>query len=185
MFNNRQSDIIERSTYQDEFETRAYDSTTETLSDSTEAHAFNSRIPDNFDRILHYDLYNAGQEVRDRNETYSQYTSAVNIDANPSSTTMQFKGLNKEEIYTDLRYGVDAKSETRVSLRGKVMLFLMTAVIALLSVLVVFNTALLNNMNKLIEEKSAQIETLKEEKTALDKDLEEIMNIENASNNAQ
>ena len=185
MFNNRQSDIIERCTYQDEFETRAYDSTTETSSVSSEAHAFNSRIPDNFDRILHYDLYGAGQEVRDRNETYVQYTSAVNSDANPSSTTMQFKGVNKEEIYKDLRHEVVYDQTTKVSLRGKVMLFLMTAVIVLLSVLVVFNTALLNNMNKLIEEKSVQIETLKEEKTALDKNLEEIMNIETASNNAQ
>ena len=98
---------------------------------------------------------------------------------------MQFKGVNKEEIYKDLRHEVVYDQTTKVSLRGKVMLFLMTAVIVLLSVLVVFNTALLNNMNKLIEEKSVQIKTLKEEKTALDKNLEEIMNIETASNNAQ
>lgn len=185
MFNNRQSDIIEKSTYQDEFETHAFDSTTETSSVSSEAHAFNSRIPDNFDRILHYDLYSTGQEVRDRNETYAKYSNAVNCDANPSSTTMQFRGINKEEIYKDLRQEAVYEQSTRVNTRGKLMLFALTAVIVLLSVLVVFNTALLNNMNKLIEEKTAKIETLTEQKEFLESELEDVMNIENALNNAK
>lgn len=184
MFNNRQSDIIEKSTYQDEFETRAFDSTTETSSVSSEAHAFNSRIPDNFDRILHYDLYSAGQDIRERNETYEKYTTAVNSDVNPSSTTMQFRGVNKEEIYRDLRQETVTVQTERVATRGKLMLFAITAVIVLLSVLVVFNTALLNNMNKLIEEKGVQIQTLNEQKEFLNNELEDIMNIENAVNNA-
>ncbi|MBR5438915.1 MAG: hypothetical protein IKV61_01690 [Clostridia bacterium] len=182
MFNNRQSDIIEKCTYQDEFVAYDYNSTTETSSVSSEAHAFNSRIPDNFDRILHYDLYSAGQDVRDRNETYTKYSNSVNIDANPSSTTMQFRGVNREEIYKDLRQEAVYEQTTRVSARGKLMLFAITAVIILLSVLVVFNTALLNNMNKLIEEKSVQIQTLNEQKEFLNAELEDIMNIENALN---
>lgn len=184
MFNNRQSDIIERCSYQDEFVTRTNDVASDTSSVSSEAHAFNSRIPDNFDRILHYDLYNAGEELRERNETYAKYTGAVNSDVNPSSTTMQFRGISKEEIYKDLRQDVVYEQTTKVRTRGKVMLLAMTAIIVLLSVLVVFNTALLNNMSKLIAEKSSQIETLRQEKTALDMELEQIMNME-ALNNAQ
>ena len=124
MFNSRQSDIIEKSTYQDEFET--VNTSSSIAETSNEATAFNSRIPDNFDKIIHYDLYSSQQEVRDRNEAYAKYTNAVNSDINPSSTTMQFKGVSKTEIYRDLREVNAYEQKTTVRPRGKLLLFAIT-----------------------------------------------------------
>ncbi len=185
MFNNRQSDIIEKSTYQDEFESNNAPISTAENSVSNEATAFNSRIPDNFDRILHYDLYSTQQEVRDRNETYHKYTNAFNSDVNPSSTTMQFKGVNKTDIYRDLREDNAYQQKTTIRPRGKFLIIAMASVIVLLSVLVVFNTALLNNMNNLIQDKTAKIERLRQEETMYNEILDDVSSDETVINSAK
>ena len=117
MFNNTKTDIIERNTYVDEFE-RETVAMAPTGTPTDEEIAFNSRISDNFDRILHYDTYSKQNAVKERNETYQMYNTSVNTDVNPSSTTMQFRGMPKAEIYQD--YKAQASYESKAILLSHV-----------------------------------------------------------------
>ncbi len=179
MFNNTKTDIIERNTYVDEFEREApqvVPSMTSQATQTAEEIAFNSRISDNFDRILHYDTYNQQNSVKERNETYQMYSQSVNLDANPSSTTMQFRGMPKAEIYQDYKVQTEYQSKAVVRPRAKLLMFALSVVICLLSTLVIFNTTLLKDLNTLIEDKNTQIEKLTEEKGALQDVLEDVSN---------
>ena len=117
MFNYRQSNVIEKNTFVDEFEieTKGETSVREV---SSEEKAFNSRISDNFDRIIHYDTYNRTDAVRERNQTVSSFVQGVNYDATPSATTMQFENLSRAEIYQDYRAESNYATETRVRARN-------------------------------------------------------------------
>ena len=136
MFNYRQSNVIDRNTFVDEFENQSLK--VETREDvSSEEKAFNARIADNFDRILHYDTYNKAAEVREREAVYNQYTQGVNFDLNPSSTTMQYKYMPRAEIYQDYRNDVAYYPETKVRPRAKIAVLALSLIIAILSVLVI------------------------------------------------
>ncbi len=155
MFNNGRSDIIERKTYSDEFEkTEVKDSAVSPAPVSvSEATSFNAKIADNFDRIIHYDAYS---ETAVKENSYNGYD--VQSDCSPSATTMQFRGMPKSEIYRDMRDESASYEKTSVVRpRAKILMACLAAVITILAVLIVFNTALLNNMNRVIESKQAQI----------------------------
>ncbi len=173
MFNNTKTDIIERNTYVDEYETI---NPSIEVNVSQEERQFNSRIKDNFDRIIHYDTYNAQANVHEVNQTYQKYSTAVNIDVNPSSTTMQFRGMPKAEIYQDYKVESNVQGKTVVRTRGKLLLAVLSVFVCALSALVIANTALLKNLDSVIEEKSAVVQTLSEEKVALEQVLQEVSN---------
>ncbi len=177
MFNNTKTDIIDRNTYVDEFEREAPQVATNNsarVEQTAEEIAFNSRISDNFDRILHYDTYNQQNSVKERNQTYQMYSQNVNLDANPSSTTMQFRGMPKAEIYQDYKVETQYQAKAVVRPRAKLLLFALSVVICLLSTLVIFNTALLKDLNTLIDDKNTQIEKLTEDKVNLEDVLEDV-----------
>ena len=177
MFNNTKTNVIERNTYVDEYENVTVSSKVEQkVNVSEEERVFNSRISDNFNRIIHYDTYNAQANVQERNQAYEKYSSAVNVDVNPSSTTMQFQGMPKAEIYQDFKVQDSVEGQTVVRPRGKLLLFALSVGICMLSALVIFNTALLKNLDTVIEEKNAVIETLNEEKLALEDVLQDVSN---------
>ena len=176
MFNNTKTDIIERNTYVDEFERETVVREPQQRTATAEEIAFNSRISDNFDRILHYDMYNQQNVVKERNETYQMYNTNVNTDVNPSSTTMQFRGMPKAEIYQDYKQQTNYESQTAIRPRAKLLMAVLSLVVVMLSALVIFNTALLKDLNGVIEEKNGQIERLSEEKVALNDILEDISN---------
>lgn len=177
MFNNTKTNVIERNTYVDEYENVTVSSKVEQkVNVSEEERVFNSRISDNFNRIIHYDTYNAQANVQERNQAYEKYSSAVNVDVNPSSTTMQFQGMPKAEIYQDFKVQDSALGQTVVRPRGKLLLFALSVGVCMLSALVIFNTALLKNLDTVIEEKNAVIETLNEEKLALEDVLQDVSN---------
>ena len=170
MFNYRQSNVIDRNTFVDEFENQTLK--VDTRNDiSSEEKAFNARIADNFDRILHYDTYNKAAEVREREAIYNQYTTGVNYDLNPSSTTMQYKDMPRAEIYQDFRNDTAYYPETKIRPRAKVMVVVLAFIIAMLSALVILNTALLNNMNSLINNRLSEIDNLQTQKLELEQDL--------------
>lgn len=187
MFNNTKTDIIDRNTYVDEFEreTQKEVASQPMRTASMEEVAFNSRISDNFDRILHYDTYNKQEAIKERNDTYEMFSTQVNFDANPSSTTMQFRGMPKAEIYQDFKSEAVEASKTVVRPRAKLLLVALTMVICMLSALVIFNTALLRNLNKVIEEKNTRIEALQEDKAVLDDILNDVSNKNNIIDSAK
>lgn len=176
MFNSRQIDIIQRNTYADEFEkvqptanvqtaeNYDYDACEKYDNDLSEKHAFNSKISDNFDKIMHYDVYNKQEEVKERNDAYFKYSKGVNVDIMPSNTTMQFRGLQKTDIYQDYKAEeVYYSSSTQVRAKTKLLICLMAVILTVLSALIILNTTLLNNMNVLISEKTAQVNLLEEQ----------------------
>lgn len=174
MFNYRQSNVIEKNTFADEFEVETQSQTAVKTEVSTEEKAFNSRIKDNFDRIIHYDAYDRTSNVKELNQTVSGFVSGVNYDATPSSTTMQFEKMNRAEIYQDYRAEDCYATKTKVRASAKLAVAVLAIIVALLSILVVLNTSLLKNMNGVIDGKLAEVETLQQEYDALQKELNEI-----------
>ena len=181
MLNNRQINVIERNSYVDEFE---HETSAEKVSVNSEERAFNAKISDNFDRIIHYDVYNKQADLQEINKTYEKFTANVNNDLNPSSTTMQFKGLPKAEIYQDYKTEQSYAVKTQMRPRAKIMVACMAILICILSVFVVLNSALLNNMNDLIAQKNTTITELKGEKEYYEGVLSEITTPENIIDSA-
>ena len=104
--NNYKQQIVKSDMYFDEFDyqtTSSSQTQTAVLERDSEAVKFNAKIPENFDKIIHYDTYAKPQQVRDVHRVYVEHTTGVNQDLRPTSTTMQFQGLNKAEIYKDVR----------------------------------------------------------------------------------
>ncbi len=180
MFNNRQSDVIERETYIDEFEKATQTQQSQVNSYADEKEAFNAKIASNFDRLLRRDVKDVQSEIAERNRVYDKYTTAINTDIAPSQTTMQFRGMPRAEIYQDYRVD-ETQYEATVTARprAKLLMFALCVVILALSVLVVLNTALLNNMNALIDQKTQQIDVLKETKNQYNEALKDASDIEN------
>ncbi len=183
MFNSRQSDVIERESYIDEFEKPV--ETQQVSPFDQDREAFNSRISSNFERLVRPDVRSVQDEIVERNRIYDKYTTAINNDASPSQTTMQFRGMPRAEIYQD--YRVD-ESQYQASAtarpRAKLLMAVLAVVIMALSVLVVLNSALLNNMNTLIAQKQEQVEVLQETKSQYDEALKEVTNSENIKDSA-
>ena len=179
MFNNRQSDVIERNTYIDEFEkTTSCQSQVNTYDEEKEA--FNAKIASNFDKLLRVNIKDVQSEILERNRVYDKYSTAINTDNAPSQTTMQFRGMPRAEIYQDYRVDETQYQATAVQRpRAKLLMLALCFVILALSVLVVFNTALLNNMNTLIDQKTEQIEVLRETKSQYEDALNDVSNIDN------
>ena len=178
MFNYRQSNVIEKNTFIDEFEMQSTIEAPAQAEVSSEEKAFNSRISDNFDRIMHYDTYNRTDAVKERNQTVSGFVSGVNYDATPSSTTMQFERMNRAEIYQDYRAESSYATQTKVRATAKLAVVVLALIVALLSALVIFNTSLLNNMNGVIDGKLSEVQALQEEYDALREELYEVSNDE-------
>ena len=180
MFSTTKTDIIERNTYVDEFEREAPQAVSVAtmerpkVAPTEEEIAFNSRIPENFDRILHYDSYMKQDSVKEVNETYQMYSQSVNVDVNPSSTTMQFAGMPKAEIYQDYKVEAEYESKSVIRPRAKWLMAVLSLAVCALSTLVVFNTAVLKDLDAVIEDKNAHIESLYEEKANLEDVLQDV-----------
>ncbi len=177
--NNYKQQIAKSDTYFDEFDyqtTSNAQTQTAVLERDDEAVKFNSKIPENFDKIIHYDSYARPQQVKDVYQVNVEHATGVNQNLRPTSTTMQFQGMNKAEIYNDVRENATTMYDTGVktSKKSKLILALCTVAIVVLSVLIVFNTALLKNMNQVILDKQAQVEALLEENKTAQNTLNEV-----------
>lgn len=162
MNNYRNSLITESNTFSDEFEGGATVTIENAVADvsvnvSDEEREFNSRIHGNFDRIINYNA--TASEATNSSDVYSR----TYVDDKPTATTMQFKNVAKTEIYEDLKIDGDYETASKVRMSAKAIVMVFTAIILALCVLIVFNTALLNNMNSVIDGKYESIQTLKEE----------------------
>ena len=168
MYNTRQSLITESATFVDEFETSSATATMARKAEpvrtiSAEEREFNSRIRGNFDRIINYNTYATTQN----NDVYA--------DAMPSLTTMQFCNEPASEIYKDYRATEsDYVAQTKVRGGAKALVMAFVAIIIALCALIVFNTALLNNMNGLIAERTMQVESLQSELALKEVELETV-----------
>ncbi|MBQ9781664.1 MAG: hypothetical protein IJW26_00605 [Clostridia bacterium] len=163
--NNYKQQIVQSDVYFDEFDyktTSTAKTQTAVLENDSEAVKFNAKIPENFDKIIHYDTYAKPQQVKDVHRVYVEHTTGINQDLRPTSTTMQFQGLNKAEIYKDVRENSTATYETstKTSKQSKILIAFMSVAIVLLSFLIVFNTILLKNLNQTIMNKQAEVQEL-------------------------
>lgn len=173
MLNYRQSNVIERETFVDSFEVENAKVENTTFI-SSEEKAFNSKIADNFDRIINYDSYNMTDAVKERVETVQSFVSGVNYDVSPSSTTMQYKDMPKAEIYQDYRVEASYYSQTKIRPRAKVAVAMLTLIVLILTALVILNTTLLGNLNNVIDGKMAEIEELRQEQLSLEDVLNDV-----------
>lgn len=180
MFNYKQSNVIERNSFVDEFEVNnevnTQVNTLQNANISDEAREFNSKIADNFDRIINYDAYNRTDAVKETQQTVNTFINGYNYDASPSSTTMQFENMPKAEIYQDYRVDTGYATTTKVRTSAKVAVVILSLIIVMLSALVVFNTSLLKNMNNSIDGKLSELQALEEEYTLLQGELNDVSN---------
>jgi cell division protein FtsL len=150
-----------------------------------ERETFNSRISSNFERLVRPDVKSVQAEIIERNRVYDKYTTAINTDAAPSQTTMQFRGMPRAEIYQDYRVDESQYQATATARpKAKLLMAVLVVIIMALSVLVVLNSALLNNMNTLINEKQQQIEVLKETKNQYEEALKGVTDSETIKDSA-
>jgi cell division protein FtsL len=185
MFNSRQSDVIERESYIDEFEKPVVEAKPQVNAFDQERETFNSRISSNFERLVRPDVKSVQAEIIERNRVYDKYTTAINTDAAPSQTTMQFRGMPRAEIYQDYRVDESQYQATATARpKAKLLMAVLVVIIMALSVLVVLNSALLNNMNTLINEKQQQIEVLQETKNQYDEALKGVTDSETIKDSA-
>ena len=185
MFNSRQSDVIERDSYIDEFEKPVAEVKPQVSAYDQDREAFNSRISSNFERLVRPDVKSVHDEIVERNRVYDKYTTAINTDAAPSQTTMQFRGMPRAEIYQDFRVDETQYQATATARpRAKLLMAVLVVIIMALSVLVVLNSALLNNMNTLISQKQEQIEVLQETKSQYEQALKEVSGSETIKDSA-
>lgn len=189
MFNYKQSNVIERNSFVDEFEvnneSNTQVNTLENVNVSDEAREFNSKIADNFDRIINYDAYTRSDSVKQTQQTVNTFVNGYNYDASPSSTTMQFENMPKAEIYQDYRVDAGYANVTKVRTSAKIAVVILSLVIALLSALVVFNTSLLKNMNNSIDGKLNELQALEEEYTSLQQELSDVSSDQTIIDKAQ
>ncbi|MBE5744501.1 MAG: hypothetical protein E7358_07350 [Clostridiales bacterium] len=189
MFNYKESNVIERNSFVDEFEVNNEVNTqVNTLPNANvteEAREFNSRIADNFDRIINYDAYTRTDGVKETQQTVNSFVNGYNYDANPSSTTMQFENMPRAEIYQDFRVETDYQTTTKVRTSAKVAVVILSLVIILLSALVVLNTSLLKNMNNTIDGKLSELQSLEQEYTSLQEELNDVSNDQTIIDKAQ
>ena len=89
---------------------------------------------------------------------------------------MQFKDVAKEDINKDLRMDAIYKSETKINAKSKTALVLCALVTIVLAVLIVFNTVLLNNMNRIIDDKLQTVEELETKKRGAENKLNDVKN---------
>jgi cell division protein FtsL len=185
MFNSRQSDVIERESYIDEFEKPVMEAKPQVNAFDQERETFNSRISSNFERLVRPDVKSVQAEIIERNRVYDKYTTAINTDAAPSQTTMQFRGMPRAEIYQDYRVDESQYQATATARpKAKLLMAVLVVIIMALSVLVVLNSALLNNMNTLINEKQQQLEVLQETKNQYDEALKGVTDSETIKDSA-
>ena len=185
MFNSRQSDVIERESYIDEFEKPVMEAKPQVNAYDKERETFNSRISSNFERLVRPDVKSVQAEIIERNRVYDKYTTAINTDAAPSQTTMQFRGMPRAEIYQDYRVDESQYQATATARpKAKLLMAVLVVIIMALSVLVVLNSALLNNMNTLINEKQQQLEVLQETKNQYDEALKGVTDSETIKDSA-
>ena len=173
MFNYRQSNVIEKNTFSDEFET-VEQVAVKTREISSEEKEFNSKIADNFDRIINYDAYARQDAVKEREQVMNTFVKGENYEISPSSTTMQYKDMHKAEIYQDYRAETGYYTQTKVRHSAKIAVVILTLIVAILSALVVLNTALLSNMNVLIGDRFSEVEKLEAEYASLVEELTEV-----------
>lgn len=173
MFNYRQSNVIEKNTFSDEFET-VEQVAVKNDAISSEEREFNSKIADNFDRIINYDAYARQDAVKDREHAVNSFVNGANYEISPSATTMQYKDMPKAEIYQDYRAEAGYYTQTKVRPSAKLAVVILTLIVAILSALVVLNTALLSNMNSLIGSRLSEVENLETEYASLVDELTEV-----------
>ena len=167
MNNYRNSYILEKNTFVDDFDNYSNTATIEkpfVNEISEEEREFNSNIRSNFDKIFNYNS----------NTVTAQPDYKVVADATPSATTMQFANTSSNDIYQDYREDVEVSAAVKMRGGVKALIMLFTAIVIALSVLIVFNTALLKNMNGLIEQKTAQVELLQQEKQLKQVELDKV-----------
>lgn len=174
MLNYRSSNVIEKQSFVDEFEVKSSQEQPAVQETNEDAIAFNSKIKDNFDRIIHYDTYNRTDEIKNREETLNSFISGSNYEVRPSATTMQYKNMPRAEIYQDYREQTAYYTQTKVKSSAKLLMVALTFVVMLLSALVVFNTSLLTSLSATIAQKASEAKALQEQYMELQEELNDV-----------
>ena len=170
-------DLLERKVQEsfDEFT----GSTVENLDEERE------RMQKNLEKLLNYDRFteeNMGATlVEEKVEISEEVQTGITCsdeDTRPSSTTMQFADGEIEQVYSDMRRGMqEQKSSYRLNTKGKVVVFLYSLAVAVILALIVLNTGVLsmlrgNNMEtaKILDEKISIYQSLENEIASVSSD---------------
>lgn len=171
MYNNRNTQILERE------ETRTENSVYDNYVDR----AFTNDTSANMERIRNYEKFldemkatQADVEIRDSlstaDATESEDTSAYAYeDITPTSTTMQFKKGEQQEIFDEIRsIREDGKEKNyRINTKGKILIAVYALVVATIFSLILLNAKMLKNLDGSIENYSAKIVELSEDNQRL------------------
>ena len=174
----------------------------------TESGRQNETIKNNLDRILHYERYRnngepAAPEVKSnatsaveeyfrRGET-EQRASAPEIresvaapsveeseDLRPSSTTMQIESAEDSDLYEDLNYKRESKTEEnfRISSKGKMLIAIYSAVVILILSLIIINARMLKSLDGSLSTRNERVNELQKTYERVSDDYSDAMSDE-------
>ncbi|MBE5742738.1 MAG: hypothetical protein E7360_05455 [Clostridiales bacterium] len=100
-----------------------------------------------------------------------------NVDLKPTSTTMQFEKSEQNDIYEEINAKRDLKEEKgyKINAKGKVLIAVYALVVVTIFSLIVLNSRMLRNLDNSIDNYSAQVQTLTEQRNEVYNELSEVM----------
>ena len=101
----------------------------------------------------------------------------TNIDLKPSTTTMQFEKREENDIYQEIRPVNQTKEDKgyKINTKGKVLIAVYALVVVTIFSLIVLNSRMLRNLDNSIDNYSAQVERLTEQREEVYTQLNQVM----------
>lgn len=108
----------------------------------------NERIRENLQRLMNYDRYSEQySDVAVEDAPVHEEVASSDEDMRPTSTTMQFGGVNINEIHNEMREEHSEKTAYRLQGKGKFAVILYSVMVAVVFALIVLNTGILSVLN--------------------------------------
>lgn len=146
------------------------------------------RMRSNLDRLLNYDRYSAvvdtaapvdvkTEEVK--SEAAAETVAASDEDIRPTSTTMQFGDADLDQMYKEMnRAEGDSHVGYKLNAKGKVVVAIYAAIVAIIFALIVLNTGVLTTLSRSNTVKAETLTQKAAEYSALVSEIERVSSAE-------
>lgn len=146
------------------------------------------RMRSNLDRLLNYDRYSAvvdtaapvdvkTEEVK--SEAAIETVAASDEDIRPTSTTMQFGDADLDQMYKEMnRAEGDSHVGYKLNAKGKVVVAIYAAIVAIIFALIVLNTGVLTTLSRSNTVKAETLTQKAAEYNALVSEIERVSSAE-------
>lgn len=136
-----------------------------------------SRMQRNLEKLMNYDRFsevNSSNVVVEEPENQVVDSVAVEDDAKPTSTTMQFGTEEVDQMYNEMKRTDEDKQSYRLNGRGKLLAVLYALTVTVVLALIIINTGVLATIKGATAEKQVELNRLVTETTELQERVSDI-----------